>query len=426
MKINIVSVKLRNGFTLVELIVVIAILAILWTIAFLSLQWYSKDARDSVRVSDMKNIETWLELFSIKSWRYPEPDNATSYSWWTTEVFKQWLFWDNVTRAININLTPLDPKTETKYVYSVSKGWSYYQLWADKENSQSSIVNTSYADSITTSIVKGNYKLDPSLPSLIVVPSNITSSWVFNPNVCFVVDWGKNSLNNCVEKKKDMILKDYDNSLVGYWDMETLSWSMLKDLSGNGNDWIFSWAILPTSTWWNVWKALYFSGSEIIVENKIFEKFKFSKWISILWIAKSFSWSSICSLFWSEWNVNLLLNDLVVPTKLRMWDTLWNWKNDNFIINSSLNSFYWWILDLKLWLDIWKIVKIFNNWTLINDVVYNWVFSWLNETSSWNISFIWTRPIPWNNCKWVIDEIKIYNRVLSDKEIYQQAKVIGF
>ena len=45
--------KQKKAFTLVELIVVITILAILWTIAFISLQWYSRDSRDSVRISDM-------------------------------------------------------------------------------------------------------------------------------------------------------------------------------------------------------------------------------------------------------------------------------------------------------------------------------------------------------------------------------------
>ncbi len=47
-----------KGFTLAELIVVITILAILGTIAFISLQGYTKDARDGVRVADMTNIET--------------------------------------------------------------------------------------------------------------------------------------------------------------------------------------------------------------------------------------------------------------------------------------------------------------------------------------------------------------------------------
>ena len=46
----------KRAFTLVELIVVITILAILWTIAFISLQWYSKDARDSTRITDIGNL----------------------------------------------------------------------------------------------------------------------------------------------------------------------------------------------------------------------------------------------------------------------------------------------------------------------------------------------------------------------------------
>jgi prepilin-type N-terminal cleavage/methylation domain-containing protein len=57
----------KQAFTLVELIVVITILAILGTIAFISMQSYSKTARDSVRVADIKNIETSLELFSLDS-----------------------------------------------------------------------------------------------------------------------------------------------------------------------------------------------------------------------------------------------------------------------------------------------------------------------------------------------------------------------
>jgi len=40
--------------------------------------------------------------------------------------------------------------------------------------------------------------------------------------------------------EKSVSLKNLDNSLVGYWDMETLSGILLKDLSGNGNEGVFS------------------------------------------------------------------------------------------------------------------------------------------------------------------------------------------
>lgn len=46
----------KQWFTLVELIVVITILAILWSIAFISLQGYSSDARNSKRTSDLGSI----------------------------------------------------------------------------------------------------------------------------------------------------------------------------------------------------------------------------------------------------------------------------------------------------------------------------------------------------------------------------------
>lgn len=56
----------KSAFTLVELIVVITILAILGTIAFISLQGYSADARNSKRTSDIGNIQSALSLKQVE------------------------------------------------------------------------------------------------------------------------------------------------------------------------------------------------------------------------------------------------------------------------------------------------------------------------------------------------------------------------
>jgi len=53
--------KVQKGFTLVELIVVITILAILATIAFISLQGYSQDARNSKVASDIRTLASSIE-----------------------------------------------------------------------------------------------------------------------------------------------------------------------------------------------------------------------------------------------------------------------------------------------------------------------------------------------------------------------------
>jgi prepilin-type N-terminal cleavage/methylation domain-containing protein len=56
----------KSAFTLVELIVVITILAILGTIAFISLQGYSADARNSKRTSDIGNIQSAMSLKMVE------------------------------------------------------------------------------------------------------------------------------------------------------------------------------------------------------------------------------------------------------------------------------------------------------------------------------------------------------------------------
>jgi prepilin-type N-terminal cleavage/methylation domain-containing protein len=53
------------GFTLVELVVVITILAILGTIGFLSIQGYSASARDSSRIGNLVNLQKGLSVWKV-------------------------------------------------------------------------------------------------------------------------------------------------------------------------------------------------------------------------------------------------------------------------------------------------------------------------------------------------------------------------
>ena len=62
---------LKKGFTLIELLVVIAIIALLSTLAVVSLNNARAKARDATRVSDIKQMQTALELYFADQQGYP-------------------------------------------------------------------------------------------------------------------------------------------------------------------------------------------------------------------------------------------------------------------------------------------------------------------------------------------------------------------
>ncbi|MFA5917124.1 MAG: type II secretion system protein [Candidatus Gracilibacteria bacterium] len=138
----------NQAFTLVELIVVITILAILGTIAFISFQGYSSNARDSVRMSDMNNINKGLALFQLKGGTYPKPDNSVTISASGTIIGYEGTVGENVSRIINTNKVITDPLDNTPYVYYTNATNTTYQLLGYLEGNsltQNNLINTTYA-----------------------------------------------------------------------------------------------------------------------------------------------------------------------------------------------------------------------------------------------------------------------------------------
>jgi prepilin-type N-terminal cleavage/methylation domain-containing protein len=126
----------KKAFTLVELIIVITILAILATIAFISFQNFTKDARDGNRITTLKNIETWLSLYTIKNNTYPDPENYVEILSWTILLIKQWIVWNDVSQKINLNKEVKDPKDKKNYIYSTTWNNKKYQLWTYLEENK--------------------------------------------------------------------------------------------------------------------------------------------------------------------------------------------------------------------------------------------------------------------------------------------------
>ncbi|MDO8592521.1 MAG: type II secretion system protein [bacterium] len=66
-----VSLQGKRGFTLIELLVVISIIGFLTTAAVVMLNSARMKARDARRISDLKQIQTALELFYDQYGQYP-------------------------------------------------------------------------------------------------------------------------------------------------------------------------------------------------------------------------------------------------------------------------------------------------------------------------------------------------------------------
>jgi len=61
----------KSGFTLIELLVVIAIIGLLSTLSILALNTARARARDARRISDVKQIQTALEMYYNDTADYP-------------------------------------------------------------------------------------------------------------------------------------------------------------------------------------------------------------------------------------------------------------------------------------------------------------------------------------------------------------------
>lgn len=65
------KINLKFGFTLIELMVVISIIAILSVIVFASFDDARSQARDKVRMNDLKQVQVALNLYRAQNGQYP-------------------------------------------------------------------------------------------------------------------------------------------------------------------------------------------------------------------------------------------------------------------------------------------------------------------------------------------------------------------
>ncbi len=65
-----------KGFTLIELLVVIAIFALMANITMISLNKAKRESRDTKRMSDVNQLRSALQLYSMEKLTYPDGDGV--------------------------------------------------------------------------------------------------------------------------------------------------------------------------------------------------------------------------------------------------------------------------------------------------------------------------------------------------------------
>jgi len=147
----------KKGFTLVELIVVITILAILWTLGFVSFQWYTLSARDSTRITEVRSISKLLNLFKLKTESYPLPDNSITITASWGIVWYQWFAWSWVFSTIWYSNEWVDPLDGTLYTYYALPSGRSMQMLALME--KDSLTNNLSPTTTANADLSGRYPM---------------------------------------------------------------------------------------------------------------------------------------------------------------------------------------------------------------------------------------------------------------------------
>lgn len=121
-------IRKKSAFTLIELIIVITILAIVSTLAFLWMQNYIQDAKNTKIVTELQNAQEWFSVYQIQHGNLPLPEDAITISSYGFLLWYQWSLWDMVAKEIKLSSTPTIQWKNTYFVYNTDVQRNFFQI----------------------------------------------------------------------------------------------------------------------------------------------------------------------------------------------------------------------------------------------------------------------------------------------------------
>ena len=166
-------VRRNSGFTLIELILVMAIIGILAVVGIGSYTQATVKSKDTVRKNDLNQMTKALESFNNDVGRYPKTDadgNILCLQSDGTDATCVGLIYAYIgsERAVYMDSLPVDPGNSTrKYVYIPSGSYNSYSLYTALENPEDKDVVVDAQNKPTTwdvncgvtTEIKCNYRL---------------------------------------------------------------------------------------------------------------------------------------------------------------------------------------------------------------------------------------------------------------------------
>ncbi len=419
--------KIIKWFTLVELIVVITILSILWTIAFISIQWYSRDARNSKRLSDVRNIESLMWIYMIKNDNYPIPDDYIEIKKWPIIFTYQWVLKQKTLWNLWYQWDLLDPITNIPYTYSLNKSKNKFDILYYLENgSSNNLFNQTYANVYEEWIIKTRGSSIWILTDNESKPVNLSGSNIdlsTNSNI-FNLYYNSKSLSG---GWSDMISYysylsnrfESDDNLVWYWNMEDIiiqNWKLyIEDKSYNNNHLSIEWDSKILSIWEKInWSYINLSDSWSYLKTELTNTWSVS-WSLNNWYTIIISHKSDVDNKW-KWLffLNEAYNLSITSTTWRVYWSAYNLWTADLTISDKDNQLWKWNISAYTYDDSSKISRIYSNWILWDEELWQNV---TNFNPNSNTIYIWRRWFNDTNFVWNIDEVYLFKKALTSSWI---------
>lgn len=167
-----------KGFTIVELLIVIVIIAILAAISIVAYNGVQARSRDSIREKNIATIIKALELYYIDNQAFPSSNSSSTKinTSWVTTADSSWAVLENQLVPKYVSVLPKDPQASTATNAGISGGqnFDYIRLtngWCDTTaNKQGCLLSYRLENSTQKRTIAGD------CPTGSTQPTNYSSS----------------------------------------------------------------------------------------------------------------------------------------------------------------------------------------------------------------------------------------------------------